>query len=128
MFGVVLTGAPGALALIVSAVILAAAALLTYRQQMLGWILTTALTVFLPISFLLTLRRYSIADIYRLAGYPEETVAMMQDPSGASTRASILVMGVLTVACLAYMAYVLKHFRSGTRDGITPQEQQTQTG
>jgi hypothetical protein len=114
--------------LIVTAVILAAAALLTYRQQMLGWLLTTALTIIFPISFFLTLRRYSIADIYRLAGYPEETVAMMQDPSGASTRASMLVMGVLTIACLVYMAYVLKHFRSGARERITPQEQQIQAG
>lgn len=111
VFGMILTGLSAIFCILLVAALLAWAAVLTYQQRMIGWWMTTVLTIVLAIGLIISLSRHSLVDIYRDAGFPQETLDMMQAYSSGGNIPSIIAMSVLTVACLAYMLYVLKYFR-----------------
>ncbi len=111
VFGIVLTGLPAILGILLIAALLAWMAVLTYQQRMIGWWMTSIFTLLLPIGLIISLSRHTLVDIYRDAGFPQETLDMMLAYSSSGNIPSIIAMSVLTAACLAYMLYVLKYFR-----------------
>lgn len=118
IFGTILVGLPAVIAFLVISAMFAFAAWLTYQRRLLGWWMTTILTIVLPISIIISMRRYTLAEIYAGAGLPPESLKMLEMYSSQGNLPSIVAMAILTLACIGYMLYVLKYFRTPAKEPV----------
>ena len=105
LFGVVIFGWPGRIALGVVFVLLIATAVLVFQQKMIGWWLLVVTTIVLPISWIITLLRVNLADMYEQMGMNSAQLQAMHinSPawSGNDRRTDDHVHGGTAVDCVA---------------------------
>jgi hypothetical protein len=117
LFGLLVTGWPGALILLGGAVGLAALARAIYRRSMAAWWATTLLLVALGASVALTFHVVESAVFLREMGLPEEYLGEL--PTLESGLRLVHVWGslALTVISVAYMLAIRGSFASGPGKG-----------
>ena len=114
LFGLLVTGLPGSLLVLVGAVVAVYLATSTYRLQPGGWWATTLALIALGASTVVTFAFVDPLEAFRAMGYPEEVLASW---SGSPLAERPLIIGstvVLTLLSLVYMARVRRYF---TRPG-----------
>jgi len=118
--GMFLTGVPGSLLNLVMAALWAYCAWAFYKLDWRGWwILIVALIVF-AVSGTITYSRHDIIELYRLIGYPEKQIELIQKVSFV-TR-DLIVWGTLVsfVPVFGYLLYVRRFFPRGAKTTIAP--------
>jgi len=116
VFGVFLSGASGAVVILLIALVLAYLAWGTYRLQMAAWWGTLLLWIAGGVNMVLTFRRTDLLELYEKVGMPADQVEMMRK-SGFFESMSHWGpwMGLVGAAAwLGYLLYVRRYFvRSG---------------
>ena len=110
-FGMLLSGAPAAAALLVMAVAWVYCAWATYKMKPEGWWATVIVFAVTTVSGLITFWRVDLIEMYRLMDYPEEQIAQIQQFSFLTSRDMLLWMAVGSLLMFGYLLYVKKYFR-----------------
>jgi len=110
-FGRLVTGWPGSVVLLASAVSCAYLAWSTFKLRSDGWWGSTVLLVAIGISTLWTLRRVELIEIYRAMGYPEEQLELLEFSGAMNGPLTFWLTAIMTVLTVLYMVGIRKHFR-----------------
>jgi hypothetical protein len=110
VFGVLLSGAPAAGAIVLLAAVCVWLARETYRLRMSGWWGTVLLTLLIVASGVVTLTTTDLATLYRAAGFPQEEIDLLARLGGAGGGTTMLVLILLGAGTLAYMIYARRYF------------------
>jgi len=115
-FGILLSGAPAAAALLVMAAAWAYCAWATCKLKPEGWWATVVIFAVSTVSALLTLWRVDLVEIYRLMKYPEEQLAQIQQFGFVTNRCMLAWVAFCSLLMFGYLWYVKKYFphRNGT--------------
>jgi len=108
MFGVLVTGWPGALVLLVYGALCAWLAREIYAVRVTGWWATTVFLILTGVSTWLTVLRVEPAEMLRAMGHLDDSPATDQ-PAFRSLFAWLTI--VMTLASVGYMATIHKHFK-----------------
>ena len=110
-FGTFLTGSLGTLVWVLVALAWFYAAWLLFKLRVRGWWIAVAMLVLLSISSVLTYLHHDIIEMYRLIGYPEKQIAMIEQ-LGVFTR-NLMAWSCLifTVPFMAYLLFIRRYFR-----------------
>jgi hypothetical protein len=119
-FGTFLTGIPGSIASLALAAILCYCARAFYKLEIRGWWLLVATLVIFSISTAFTYSRHDISEMYRVIGYPEQQIALIQKISFVTT--DMIAWGTLVSLALTacYLVYVRRFFPRGAIAPATP--------
>jgi len=112
-FTLVLTGWPAAVVLIMCALACAYLARSTYRLEMSGWWGTTSLLLLLGLATGVAFAVLDPGEMYRALGYPEAQATALEGSGIAGSGLGVGLSAVITLASLAYMAGIRKHFIGG---------------
>jgi hypothetical protein len=114
LFGVALVGWPGRIALSVVVVVFLVTAKLIFERNRVGWWLLVISTIILPISWIITLLRVDLAQIYEQMGMnTAQLQAMNIDSAGwVGTMVGQTVMLSVVLVALAWKAR--RHFETQT--------------
>ena len=110
-FGVYLSGLPGSLFYLASAVVTAYSGWAVYRLDPKGWWVTLLSFTLMLISGVVTYLRQDMTEMYRLMGFPEQQLEQMRAMGKISQPLMIGWMVFMEVLLVASMLYVKKHFR-----------------
>jgi len=110
LFGLLLTGWPAGVAIFATALACAWLARGTFDELRSAWWLSTAFFGLLGLSTLATLARVDPLEIYRAVGYSERELRLLEGTAVASRAFNAGLITALTVACLAYMVAIRRHF------------------
>ena len=116
LFGILLTGVPAVLFILAGAVICAYLARSCYRLEMSAWWGTVGLMALLGVATAVSFATIAPAEIYRALGYPEEQISMLEASGAFGGPTAVWIAVIFTLASLAYMAAIRKHFRSGSAE------------
>lgn len=116
LFGILVTGWPGASLMLLGAAACGWLARETYRLRRAGWWGTLLLLLLVGLSTLITFQRVEPIELYRELGYPQELIEVLGRSMAFGRAAVSWGTAVLTLLSLAYMATVRKHFRFGGAD------------
>ena len=89
------------------------AAVACYRQKLAGWVIALVLTLAVPFSWYVTIRRQGILAYYQAAGYAPEQVEQMRSMTFMNSPAYALVSLVPAALSVVFLLYVLRHCRRG---------------
>lgn len=109
-FGILLSGAPATLILLICAAFGLYLAWATYRLQMAGWWASLGAFALLSASAAATLVRVDLMEVYRSLGYPEEQIAQIRDLGFFTGRIAALWTGLSFFAFLLYLLWIRKYF------------------
>ena len=110
LFGVVVTGWPAGLLLAACAVGCLYLARAAFRLQMTAWWGSMLFVLLVGVSTIATFLRVAPVELYRHLGYPEESLAMLEQTALLSRPVSVWGTIVLTLFGMVYMAGIRKHF------------------
>lgn len=110
LFGVALFGWPGRIALLVVFAILIVTAILVFRRKLLGWWLLVITSTLLPTSWIITLFRVDLGDVYDQMGMDTSQLKMMNVTSGSWVGTIAAQTAALTVVMLYVAWKARKHF------------------
>jgi len=115
-FGILLSGAPAAAALLVMAAASAYCAWATCKLKPEGWWATVVIFAVSTVSGLLTFWRVDLVEVYRSMDYPEDQIAQLQQFGFFTSRDLLLWMAFGSLLMFGYLWYVKKFFlhRKGT--------------
>jgi hypothetical protein len=110
MFGIIFTGPIAVIILLAIAALFAIAAVLVYRQRILGWNMAVGIIVLLTISTLINTLRIDVTEWSRALEMPPDQREIMQNTP--LTRMSYMgTTGILSmVICVAYALRIRRHF------------------
>jgi len=120
IFGVFLSGAAGAVVLLLIELVLAYLAWGTYRLQMAAWWGTLLLWIAGTVNMVVTFARTDLMEMYQKMGMPADQLEMIRK-SGvveAMNRGAPWIGLVVGAAWAAYLIYVRRYFLHG-REGAT---------
>jgi hypothetical protein len=109
-FGFVLSGAPGALFILLIAAVLTWLVVGVYRLRMAAWWGTVVVLTIGSFSTVLTFSRQGLMDFYRAGGFSDEQLRMIEQmaaPMGALMTWGMVLFGV---AMVGYLLFVKKYF------------------
>ena len=109
-FGKLITGAPGALAMLAFGAVSAALARWTYRLAPAAWWSSALLLVVVAASVVLTFNRIEPAEYLRALGYPEAQLEVLASSTMASREVTLGTTILLTAGSLVYMMTIRRHF------------------
>lgn len=120
-FGVVLSGIPGAIVILVLALLLAYIAWGVYKLDMKAWWCALIVLVCWFFSTIITFSRVSIESFYDKMDLPEQTLEMMKQYSTllGSTMSWFLSFWIIII--LAYLTYIRKYFIGDSQEGASLQ-------
>jgi hypothetical protein len=108
LFGVFLTGVPGAMLRLAIAALWSYAAWSLYKLEQRGWwLILIALCVFMT-STLLTFARHDMMEMYRLMGYPEAQIEQIQKSGLLTGNRTRWLMAFSTLPFLGYLLFIRK--------------------
>jgi uncharacterized membrane protein len=110
LFGIVLSGLPGALACIACTVLFGLTAWGMYRLDFRAWWSAIVLMFVWTVSLALTFSRVSLTDYYQMMGLPAEQVEMVSKIGMLQSPVMYLICLVWFVGILAYLSYVRRYF------------------
>lgn len=112
-FGIVLSGIPGAVVVLIYALLFAYAAWGTYKLQIKAWWCGFLLTIALAISTGITFSRGGLLEFYEQMNIPKESLDMMkgfgmfQNPT-----MDLLVCGIGFIGFLGFVLYAKRYFKA----------------
>jgi hypothetical protein len=122
-FGVYITGAPAALMVLGTCLLLGFLARSIYRLKILGWWLTGAAIVLWAVSVVVTHLNRDMMEMYRLADNMEPSQLEAMTPFLISLKTPLIIGVILTaLSVLIYLAAIRKHFtQSNPHETISQQ-------
>lgn len=119
-FGTFLVGIPGSAAGLLIAMIWAFCARAFYKQDIRGWWILVVALLALSTSGVLTYAQHDIVELYRLIGYPEEQIALIEKMNFFSR--DVMVWGTIASVApfICYLIYTRRFFsRTSTVASVT---------
>lgn len=110
-FGTPLFGWPGRFALFVMLILLLVTAVLVFQRRTIGWWLLVLTTIVIPISWIVTLSRVKLGDMYKQMGMNTTQLQAMHMDSAAWSGTIIAQTILLTIVLLSIAWKARKHFR-----------------
>lgn len=111
-FGIFISGLPGSLLCVATAVLWAYAAWLLYKLDVRGWwLILIALVVYMG-STLMTFGCHDIIEMYRLMGYPQAQIDQIQKIGLFTGNDMSWFMVVCWLPFLGYLLFIKKYLRS----------------
>lgn len=110
LFGNFVVGPVAIVVCLLVALLFLWAAWALYRLDIKGWWIAVVVPIIFSISTVLTYSRHDINEFYRLMGYPEAQITMMQKyamPEWFFTWSGVIWM----LPVLAYLVYIRRYFR-----------------
>lgn len=114
-FGLVLTGIPGAVIVLVYAALFAYAAWGTYKLQIKAWWCGFLATVGLDVSMVITFSHVSLGEFYQKMGVPQERLEIMQRFNLFHDPRVVLLWGLVIIGFLGFMIYTKRYFKASAR-------------
>lgn len=114
-FGFVLSGIPGATAVLIYVVLFAYAAWGAYRLQIKAWWCGLLLTIVSGISMGMTFSRVGLLELYETMHVPTETIAMMKGLSVFQGSRYLLLWGAAIIGFLVFIIYTKRYFKASAR-------------
>jgi hypothetical protein len=110
-FGIFLTGVSGTVSYLTVAAIWGYAAWALYRLQGWGWwLISIGLCLYLA-STLVTFARHDVVEMYRLMGYPEAQIQLLQQSNLLAGSGMMWLMVFCMVPWLAFLIFIKRYFR-----------------
>jgi MFS family permease len=114
-FGVVLSGRPGAVVVLVYAVLFAYAAWGTFKLQITAWWCGLILTVASAASMGITFSRVSLLEFYEQMNVPKESLEIMKELGiFHDTTTYLIFWGIMSIGFLGFLIYTKRHFAGST--------------
>lgn len=110
LFGVFVSGPIGAAVCILLTVFWAYSAWAAYKLKPHGWWMLFIAMALLSLSAVITYSRHEITEVYRLMGYPEQQIAMIQKFSFLKSEGMVLVMLFCMALWLGYLIWIRRYF------------------
>jgi hypothetical protein len=110
-FGRFLFGSVGTLVWILIALSWFYAAWLLFKLQLRGWWIVIVLVSLLSISSVLTYLRHDVTEMYRLMGYPEKQIAMIEQLGVFKGNLMAWSCLIFAVPFTAYLLFIRRYFR-----------------
>ena len=110
VFGILISGAPGALVLLVLTFLLCYLAWGTYKLKIAVWWGTLALIALWTLSAIITLSRVGLMEMYKKMGFPEEQLELIRQTGILEKMPINWSIGIGTAVYLGYMLYVRRYF------------------
>ncbi len=114
-FGVVLSGIPGAVIVLVYALLFAYAAWGTYKLQVKAWWCGFLVTVASDVSVVITFSRVRLGEFSEKMGLPQERLEIMQRLDLFHDPRAVLLWGLVIIGFLGFMIYTKKYFKASAR-------------
>jgi len=111
LFGMFLTGLPGALLSLTLAALWAYAAWLLYKLDVRGWWLILIAMIVFMVSAVMTYARHDIIEMYQLMGYPQAQIDQIQKTGVFTGNRMAWMMAFFMVPFLGYIVFIKKYFR-----------------
>jgi hypothetical protein len=111
-FGVVLSGIPGAVIVLVYAVLFAYAAWGTYKLQVKAWWCGFLSTFALEVSMVITFSRVSLGEFYEKMGVPQERLEIIQRLDLFHDPRVLILGGLAIIGFLGFMVYTKRYFEA----------------
>lgn len=109
--GVLISGLPATVILVVWAILWSWLAWALYRLNPMAWWITVVAFVLLGVSNAITFMRVDLMEMYRQMGYPEQQIAQMQKFSVISGKNVAAWTAFCVVPCAGYLLWIKKFFR-----------------
>jgi hypothetical protein len=113
-FGLVLSGIPGAVVVLIYAVLFAYAAWGTYKLRMKAWWCGLFLTIAAAVSTGITFSQVSLLAFYEEMGMPKESLEMMKELSMFQGSTNLLFWGIMIIGFLGFMIYTKRYFKASS--------------
>jgi MFS family permease len=110
-FGRFVSGVPGTTLLLVMLTLWCYCAWATYKLKLAGWWITFIGFGVLMVSVLITFARADLMDMYRLMGYPQQQIELMQQYNFLTGRNMVWMMLICMAPYLGLLLWVKRYFR-----------------
>jgi hypothetical protein len=110
-FGVLLSGIPGAVIVLIYVVLFAYAAWGTYKLQVKAWWCGFLATVALEVSMVITFSRVSLGEFYQKMGVPQERLEIIQRLDLFHDPRVLILGGLGIIGFLGFFLYTKRYFR-----------------
>ncbi|MCY3018639.1 MAG: hypothetical protein NTW87_06365 [Planctomycetota bacterium] len=114
MFGVMISGLPGAALILAMVALWAYLAWALYRLKPAGWWLTVAVFTVFMVSTILNALNLDLMEMYRAMGYPEQQIGMIERYGMFSGGSMWWLTAAIFLPMLGYMLYVKRYFQKPT--------------
>ena len=111
-FGVLLSGVIGSLGCVGLAALWVYSAWVIYRLRLVGWWIVVVTVGVMTVSALVTFTRIDLLEMYRVMGYPERQIELMQQYSFIRGNGVAWLSLGGAVPFLVYLVFVKRYFRS----------------
>ncbi len=125
LFGAFLTGFPAIAMYLTSTVVLLVLVRLCYRLSTVGWVLTAAFMALSGLSGLVTFLSADFIELYQGMGLSEPQMQQLKQSNQMTSGVYAIMVGVSTLAFLAYHVYTLRFFNEQTRAAMAAVGQET---
>jgi hypothetical protein len=112
LFGFVLSGIPGAVIVLIYALLFAYAAWGTYKLQIRAWWCGFLLTIASAISTGITFSRVSVLEFYEKTGVTKENLEMIKEFGMFRDSTYLLLWGMVIIGFLGFMIYTKRYFKA----------------
>jgi hypothetical protein len=111
-FGFVLSGIPGAVVVLIYALLFAYAAWGIYKLQIKAWWCGFLLTIVSWASMGITFSRVSLLEFYEQMNIPKKSLEIMQEFSMLhDTTMYLIVWGIMAIGFLGFILYTKRYFK-----------------
>jgi hypothetical protein len=110
-FGTILSGITGTIVYILLACLWIYIAWSLFKLQLRGWWLIVVLLCLFSVSSVLTYLHHDMIEMYRLMGYPEKQIAMIEQLGVFKGNLMAWNCLISTVPLIAYLLFVRRYFR-----------------
>jgi hypothetical protein len=116
-FGLIVTGAAGAVVALVSIVLLVYVAWGTYRLDIKAWWCAVAMVIAWGLSAGMTFSRASLMEFYEKMNFPAQQMELMKQMMPSGSAWMFLLMGAWGILLLGYLIYTKRFFDQRARTG-----------
>ena len=110
-FGTFLAGIPGAMLYLAGAAVLIYGAWALYKLNRAGWWLIFIVLCAFFLSNILTYARHDVTELYRLMGYPEAQIKLIQNSGFFTGNRMMWVSLFSTLPLMGYLIFIERFFR-----------------
>ena len=116
-FGVLLTGTPATILLMIFMALGLYLAWGTYRLQMAAWWISLVSFTILTVSAIVTFLKVDFLDVYRELGYPPDQIELMRKYSFLSGSVMVWWIVICYILSLVFLVWIRKYFRRSRTAG-----------
>jgi len=109
-FGIVLSGIPGAVVVLIYVVLFAYAAWGTYKLRKRAWWCGLVLTIASGVSVVMTFSRVSLLDFYEKMDMPRESLEIIKEFGMLQGSTYLFVWGLMIIGFLGFLFYTKRYF------------------